>query len=107
MLNLRVVAIALVIVFVGLFTYRAFKEDSGRKVASSDIGREQVEDRAPVKKKIVTQIIKKGSPMPNWKGNEMSLADKTMSEKSIDLSKKGTGKYKEFPVYQGRKVIQV
>ena len=51
MLNLRVVALALVVVFIGLFTFRPLKDEPGRKIASSDIGREEGRDIKPEKKK--------------------------------------------------------
>ena len=37
----------------------------------------------------------------------MLLQDKTLSEKALDLSKKATGKYKKYPIYQGRIVVEV
>ena len=107
MLNLRVVALALVVVFIGLFTFRALKEDPGRKIASSDIGREEGRDIKLEKKKAIVQVIKKGELIPDYKGNEMLLQDKTLSEKVLDLSKKATGKYKKYPIYQGRVVVEV
>ena len=107
MLNLRVVALALVVVFIGLFTFRALKEDPGRKIASSDIGREEGRDIKLEKKKAIVQVIKKGELIPDYKGNEMLLQDKTLSEKVLDLSKKATGKYKKYPIYQGRVVVEI
>ena len=104
--NLKIIAACLVVVFIGLFVFDTVKK-KGRKIASSDKGRIQSEDVIPKKSKIKIQVIKKGARMPKWKGNEMALQDKTISEKNIDLTKMGTGKYTQFPVYKGRKVIQV
>tara|TARA_Y100001958_G_C21210873_1_gene536596 strand:+ start:749 stop:1381 length:633 start_codon:yes stop_codon:yes gene_type:complete len=107
MLNLRVVALSLVVVFIGLFTFRALKDEPSRKIASSDIGREQARDIRPEKKKAIVQVVKEGELIPDYKGNEMLLQDKTLSEKTLDLSKKATGKYEKYPIYQGRIVVEV
>ena len=98
MLNLRVVALSLVVVFIGLFTFRALKDEPSRKIASSDIGREQARDIRPEKKKAIVQVVKEGELIPDYKGNEMLLQDKTLSEKTLDLSKKATGKYEKYPI---------
>ncbi|MEC7181913.1 MAG: hypothetical protein VXW15_04320 [Bdellovibrionota bacterium] len=107
MLNLRVVALSLVGVFIGLFTFRALKYEPSRKIASSDIGREEGRDIKPEKKKAIVQVVKEGELIPDYKGNEMLLQDKTLSEKILDLSKKATGKYEKYPIYQGRIVVEV
>ena len=86
--NLKVIAACLVVVFIGLFVFDTVKK-KGRKVASSDIGRETGEDIVlPKGKKAIVQVVKQGALMPDFKGNEMLLQDKTLSEKALDLSKK-------------------
>ena len=56
MLNLRVLFVALVVAFIGLFTFRTLKEEPVRKTASSDVGREEGSDIVPEKKKLKDQL---------------------------------------------------
>ena len=107
MSNLRIIAACLFTVFIGLFVFNSVKE-KGRKIASSDIGREKGEDIVvQQEKKAIVQVVKQGDLMPDYKGNEMLLQDKTLSEKALDLSTKGAGKYSKYPIYQGRIVVEV
>ena len=104
--NLKIIAACLVVVFIGLFVFDTVKK-KGRKVASSDIGREKTDLVIPKKTQIKIQVVKKGAPMPKFKGNEMALLDKSMFEGGIDISKKGTGEFAKYPIYKGRTVVKV